>query len=976
MPKAIPNVGAYAVKGNSGNVVITDGEGDVTQNYSITVKDGVLNVQKRPVMIALLDFEKESYDYGDEVKYKDEFDNYIPVEAEGYYALVDGESLKIAVTYSRNGESGVELKNAGVYDYALDALNSIVSGCEGEDNGIGNYDLRAERSKQIEINKLYLEITLNARQDEIYDGNEMTHNGGFSYDAESYRFGYNETLTVAVDYYLLDENGNKLYKLDTAPKNAGRYAVEFNAQMSTAGGISSTVNYDIKANGVEFEIFKRQIEIVISSGLSKEYDGYPYYIDEATDQEFTVENLASSDYVERTVIFKDKSGNTVTPKNAGVYTVEFVEEDLAIWSLDGDDVTANYEVTKIQNGSLNISKRKYNVEVYGDNREAVLTPNDPLEIEDYSSDFVYDDRQQLTPFYSYIKTDNGDEVVSPNSVLLPGTYEVHLSFTENSYEASYGDFTAQLLKNKEILANYEEESNTPGQLTITQRKVIVKATYDGVPIKEYDGDPIDESKLSYSHIHKDRDGNEDAGFLEGYELGLAVSYEFYDENGTLLSSSPKNAGSYSIKVVFTPEVPKSDYEVIQEDLLQFTITARKIRYDTSMNSLADSVYQNVSIYDKYPLDGLTYTTENGILPDDASSNTLKIAYYNPSFGNDCKKDYAGSYRLRVELDKKDGNYEIDHANSKFAEFAIETVTLWVAPVGDHDIYKGQTLQVTGYNILKGALVQNNTLYITTDKILKYPDNTYVTASITRVTIVDEEGQDVTACYDLLYTYKQETVGEEFTRFDFLAELYFDAREIYYNQIVLSQREFNYSDYEGAKIPLNIPAGEKLAEVVEGMGHGLYDGHEFYVEDIEEIAEVGKYGRWVYVGVRDADGNDVTDLYKLKLNNKDQSAITVKGYPLSFDISSLTNEKLEEAWLKNDTSILQPYNSYYKLLNPQIYADSVVGLTDETLTIYVERDTETGKFYLTVSVKDASGADISHLYELNVKTSSGFTAEIY
>lgn len=978
LPKAIPDVGIYEVIGKSENVKITNGEEDVTENYKVTVESGVLTVQQRPVMIALLDFEKESYDYGEEVAYKNEFNNFTPVEAEGYYGIVDGESLKIAVTYSKDGEHGVVLKNAGLYDYALDALNSFVSGCVGKENGISNYDLHAESSKQILINKLYLEISLNARSNETYDGNEMTHNGGFSYNEEEYHFGYNETLKVAVDYYLLDENGNKLYKLEnSAPRNAGRYAVEFNAQKSTAGGISSTVNYEIDADGVEFEIFKRQIEIVISSDLSKEYNGYPYHIDDATDEEFTVVNLASSDYVERTVIFKDKDGNTVTPKNAGEYTVEFVEEDLAIWSLDGDEVTQNYEVTKIETGALNISKRKYNVEVYGDDREAVPTPNDPLEIEDYRSDFVYDDRGRLTPFYSYFKqTDEGFEEVSPNSILMPGTYEVRLSFTENSYEASYGDFTARLATNEEILENYEEESNTPGTLIITQRKVIVKAKYDGVPEKEYDGYPIDESKLSYSHIHRDKEGNEDAGFTDGYELTLTASYEFYDNTGKLLDSAPKNAGSYFIKVVFTPEVPKSDYEVIQEDLLQFVITPRKITYDTSMNSLKNSTYENVSIYDKYPLDGLTYTTPKGILPDDASSNTLKLAYYNPSFGTDCKKDYAGSYRLRVELDKKDGNYVIDHANSQFAEFTIATRTLWVAPVGDHDIYKGQTLQVTGYNILKGELVQNNTLSIATSGTLSYPE-TYKAVTINRVTIVDEEGKDVTACYDILCTYKQDVVGEEFTRFDFVAELYFDAREVYYNQIVLTQREFNYSDYEGAEIPLNIPAGESLAEVVAGMGDGLYSGHEFYMEGRSSISEVGKYGKWVYVGVRDkVTKEDVTDLYKLKLNNKDQSALTVKGYPLSFDISTLTDEKLEKAWLENDTSILQPYNSYYKLLNSQIYADSVVGLTDETLTILVDRDIDTGKFYLTVSVKDSKGSDISHLYELDVKTSAELTAEIY
>ena len=350
--------------------------------------------------------------------------------------------------------------------------------------------------------------------------------------------------------------------------------------------------------------------------------------------------------------------------------------------------------------------------------------------------------------------------------------------------------------------------------------------------------------------------------------------------------------------------------------------------------------------------------------EDQAQYGLKVVFRKEaSEPQNLSADNAGKYVVMVvfaqNMSRIIYDYEISVEDSSWGEITVRPYVIYATAKSKSDLYTGQKIELYGndFNIIGGEngrgtqLVAGDTMTITPSALLAPPSASQI-VTIASYEIVNSYGDNVNDNYLVYTSYVAEVMEEEgYLSADFFALLSYDARIVYYDQTTeIPQKTFEYT---GKNIDINCP-DSGIVTYVEGKGHGLMDGHTIQVRGIVPIILPEVYTDWAIIKIVDAKGNDVTKFYDARLNNAEDSKITVNPVNLTVTIKEgLTDEVLENAWNAyktngtNDGTVLITENNYKEgwiVLNPNLYkvsglwegqeSEIVIVNTNEGLTLRV------------------------------------------
>lgn len=350
-----------------------------------------------------------------------------------------------------------------------------------------------------------------------------------------------ESLGTLSFVYSTEESGTYT---STLPKNVGTYYVK------VVGCISN--KYNITYTAGELEIKKAELTITVLDRTGNDALIYGDNAEYSTDF-ITVEGLKYDDTIASAgeFIFKYKSSlssdySPVLPKNAGTYSV-----------MSEITNSANYTSTYVE-GILEIKKATLTVTIpniectygtikgcettitgfkYGEYRESNPEDTNPNKIT------IEENAKLYNPVTGKEIPTNG-----PSSYIDIGTYQYRPYYTAENYdfEYVYGNYVI-VPKNVEISARFLTARGFYGQ-ALNSQDIIVTTT------------PED-------------------GFAEGENLSTlgTIEFEYSSDNGvTFTSNSPKNVGTYKVRVKpFTSEKSKN-YNITYESLESYTIEEKNI----------------------------------------------------------------------------------------------------------------------------------------------------------------------------------------------------------------------------------------------------------------------------------------------------------------------------------------------------------------------------------------------------------------
>ncbi|MDE7082448.1 MAG: hypothetical protein K2O89_01930 [Clostridia bacterium] len=911
----------------------------VSANYTVKYHDqGALKIKQREITIVLNEINSVYYS-GKPVAYESGADNF--EYAYGSKELIDGEQLTIAVEFFADASCTTIATpvNAATYYFAFDLANSFVTGSKsGLENGIANYNIHCYDPASFTVNKLTVTISLNPWTAITYDGNEQY------FDANGYAvvnggFAEGESLSVAVDYFKV--KGGVKTPVSSAPRNAGEYVAAFNADNSTVNGLSSTVNYIIEftddKDEISFTILQKNITISMDTE-ERVYNGTGYdYVAEGA--EFKADGAVNYEFIVPEVIYLDADGAEVSsPVNAGSYTVVFKS-----FKVEGtNDVAENYNLTTDVSSltcALKIQQRDVTVEVVSRTIERPEITATPLFDEDFTDEFVGNDRDIAEYYYTYFN-ENGEEVTD---VATKGVYTVKITFTGS----------ALILNNYDITAK-------DGKLTITARQVGATPVYSGGEVV-YSGVAVDPADcFGYEDWHA-TDPSE-KGFAEDYNP--TPRFVFTDEKGNT-TYAPVNAGTYTVTVEF-PDLDEDEYYFTGSDEITFTIKQKTVSVSVSYDP---SEYENLVYgYNKLPVGSIT-VTEEGILPEDEDLYSVKSFFYNLTQDKETVYDLAGDYEIRARLNNEYGNYVIDEDTVWDAIFTVQKATLYVKPVSKTAPYDGKTLSLgaNDYVIFDGddgadsKPAQGDTLRITSADSLA--SNKLSTLASIRTVSITRGGTDVSANYTVYLSYQDFMKDMGYLTVSFKATLTHTQLTFSFNQYdKLASYNFVYT---GEEIDLGVQVSNELISY-DGATCGLLDGDRVEVYKLSTIKNPMTTNQWVQIRIYNSANELVTNMYKLNVLNLESTKITVSKRTLNLEIN-VDEDTLQSAWEVAAESGYDGYRvldkAYYALVNGE--ASGLLSGTDVEVLV----KEEDGKLSLSVIVYALSSlgkrSDRSIYYNLNV-----------
>ena len=395
---SMPNIPSAAVIHNAA------GE-DVTANYTISYVPGMLKVEPRTVTLTA-DSDSKVYD-GTEITDSD----YTVV------GLAENHSIASAdVAGSRT--------NAGTTSNTI--ANAVIVNAAGRDV-TANYTVRYVNG-ELEVTPKPITIKAKAGT-KVYDGTALTVD---DYTATAAAPG--DSISSVV--------------LTGSQTNVGKSAnVPSAAVIVNGAGADVTGNYTITYVENTLEVTPKQITIT-AERAEKTYDGKPL-----THDGYTFTELAEGDTIKSVVL-------TGSQKNAG--TSANVPSDAVILNAAGRDVTANYEITYVEN---------------------TLTVNPmPLEITAEDAEKVYDGKELTEAGYTNTDLARGDLI---ESVTMTGS-----QLNAGSSVNSPSDAVISNEDNEDVTGNYII-SYEDGKLTVTQKPIVIIAAseeriYDSMELTNSD----------------------------------------------------------------------------------------------------------------------------------------------------------------------------------------------------------------------------------------------------------------------------------------------------------------------------------------------------------------------------------------------------------------------------------------------------------------------------------------------------------
>ncbi|MBQ3360701.1 MAG: LPXTG cell wall anchor domain-containing protein, partial [Prevotella sp.] len=629
--------GSQTVAGSTDNVVndgyvIKDANGnDVTDNFTnITTENGTLTVTAKALTITA-DSNTKIYDG-------------TPLTDDGYTntELAKGDEIKsVTVTGSQTV--------VGSSDNV--ASKAKIVNADGDDV-TASYDIKYVNGT-LEVTKKTVTITADS-DTKVYDGTALTKN---SYTNTDLAEG-DEIKSVTVT-----GSQTNVGKSDNVPSAA---------KIVNADGDDVTASYDIKYVNGSLEVTKRSLTITAATD-SKTYDGTPL-----TNDGYEAEGLAEGDEVDEV---------TVTGSQTKAGSSDNVPSDAKIVNADGDDVTANYDITYV-NGTLTVAKK-------GD---VVVT------ITEHSGTYTYDGTEKTVTGYDVsISTD----LYTENDFTFSGTDSV--SGTEaGTYdmELKASDFT-------NINDDFETVTFTivDGTLKIDPLAVTITAASD---TKVYDGTAL--TNDGYTNTDLAKGDKIDSVTVTGSQTNVGKSDNVASDAKIVNADGKDVTASYDITYV------KGSLEVTKKAV---TVTAAS----------------DTKVYDGTPL-----TNSNAEAEGLAKGDTMESVTVTGSqtvVGTSANVPSAAKF-VNADGDDVTANYDITYTSGTLE---VTQKELTITANSDTKVYDGTPLTNDGYtntDLAKGDKIDSVTV-TGSQTVAGSSDNVASDAKI-----VNADGDDVTASYKITY----------------------------------------------------------------------------------------------------------------------------------------------------------------------------------------------------------------------------------
>ena len=317
-------------------IILDENNIDITSNYNIIVRPGKLTITPAKLVVSP---KTSNSKYGSSLA---------AINTADGNGLCDGDVISITELSYREFVDGRWVKltnnprNAGIYEANIISLNIKDDSYEDVTNC---YEISYVGS-EFEITPKEITISLgNVEEKIVYSGVAYLVSYTTNYQIVDGQFVGSDLINVKVKY--TDQSGNYI-----SPVNAGSYNVVFD-DFEMASGLKSNYLIGCEADG-KLTITKKEITGKVKDA-SKVYDGKELVASE-------LENIVGL-----------LSGHEILPKFTGSikdYNATGVEAKLDIDNTIivnklGEDVTSNYDLSKITVGKLEIEKRV--VTIYGKN---------------------------------------------------------------------------------------------------------------------------------------------------------------------------------------------------------------------------------------------------------------------------------------------------------------------------------------------------------------------------------------------------------------------------------------------------------------------------------------------------------------------------------------------------------------------------------------------------------------------------------
>ncbi len=865
--------------------IIDENGVNVTSNYDFdsSLNYGTVTIHKQPISVTMAsdDF---TYDGQPHVYGTDTFQITDGKLADGQKFFITSEKGK----YTFENASGDPWKN--IPDF------KIVD--ENGENVSENYDI-APSAGYVTIRFRTFYVTTDSRT-WVYDGNEHWE--------ENCIIAPTDETTGILDGHVCNIEVTDLPTVLTVSTVDNK--LEFTWSVM-AGGENVTANYTVSILGYgTLTVEKRPITIRTKDG-TWEYDGEEHFETECT---FTPESdgVGLLESLGHRVVAKEGYSTFLNVSSSGQNFVDY-----SIMA-DETDVTANYEITR-EYGIVTIAPRPvtvvtrteeftydgtehtYGVETFVSGEERlVLDHKFVISGGEYRFTAANEGGHTNRPTV-YVTEDGRSESENYAVKVIPGTITIRkrpITITTQSYNAVYdgkkhdlsepADYTKEgkdegLLSSLthelvpqvpridcDVIDNDENEtkydiyvgganvtdsyaiSYTNGFVTITKRPIQIEATTETFT---YNGQVFDYSTYDKLAFCEETNGK-DSGLLSGDRIVFtnAEKLKFIDANVDGYKNRPEI-------VIYSGEKPVTKNYEIELTEGQITILKRQINITTKSEQFT---------YDGKPhvYDGSTFTNGAGELVEGhAYKITSKEATYIFEKAKETPYDNAPDFKIVDESGKEvTANYDFDgrvHYGAvtiDFRKIEVEMVTEQFTYDGKPHVYGTDTFDITD-----GTLADNQEFSITSGEEKYIFENAKETPydNAPDFKIVDENGEEVTANYEVKRTNGQITIQKRHITIDTAGD------------------SWVYDGTDHAK-------ALSLKPTIGGEGLGTNDKCEPIGDTIGQFRDVKDSGE-NKVGYRiwNAKGVDVTENYAVVDGEGHYGTVTISQRPIKITAKTET-----------------------------------------------------------------------------------------
>ena len=938
---SITNVGTVL---NELSVTIKDVKGrNVTDNYDVNISNGSLTVTKRNV-----EFQSENYQkIYDGVVYKTNEVNLISGELVGGHtyvsnilnSIIDVGNVSNEFTVCILDESGVDVtSNYNVtYHYGTLTVTTLgITVSTGSANKYYDGTPLVSGAWSIDQGELAaghsINVTLNASITTIgsvenlpiitvtdSDGRDVTANYSFtvtsgtltvepkgitmvSGDAERDYDGTPLTKHDFTSHNLTDDYTVEAFYLSSIT-NLGFMENEFYVIIRDADGNDVTANFDITYIFGTLTVHTRPYGI-ISPSIEKPYDGTPLTGNGEYD---VIEGNSLATGHQAVVKFTGSITDVGTTDNS--FTV-------IIYDADGNDVTANYDLSNYVNGVLQVSAVKLNL---------------------FSQDDVkmYDGTPLTNSGVYYIETGASVDYQDP----IPGYRIIYTMFgSQTNVGRSENIFTITVVdaNGKDVTKNFLIEVYY-GTLEVTQRPygVITKdiaKTYDGTPLINdgtYDVAPggslatghVAVVEFTGSQLYKGSSSNRfDLHIYDAEGNDVTYNYDTSSSRTGTLTVSKRSVGIYSqsdSKVYDGVELTKygvyydetgvlvDGFEIVPGHRIIYQMSGTQTTVGSSenyfswyiVNSDNVDVSSNFEVTVKYGK--LTVTSAQlGVYSKDATKLYDGTPLTNPGVY------YVGSNELVDGTEPIPGHRIVYHMTGERTDFgsARNYFSINIIDSNGADVTDSFDVSIT-YGELT---VKQRTYGIVTPDLSKTYDGVALTND---GTYKETDGSSLATGHVAIIEFVGSQTEAGYSSNKFVLHIYdAEGNDVTYNYDTTSSRR-GMLTVDHLVLNLHTQSASKIYDGTELTKHGVYyDDTKISVEDlgplpgyrivyvmINSIVDVGMAYNDVSVHVVDSNGNDVTNNFRIEVTygslwvTERPYSIITQDLTKTYDGTPLTND---------------------------------------------------------------------------------------